>query len=765
MTTLRWMANRGFLKIFTALLLIVIIMFVSNYMVYKKSLSGIYDQVSENNRLVVKNTIRVFDESFKDINDIIYSIQSLPYITWKITESSLGTEDLHEVYLMRTEISKIVTRVDYIEEVVVFHNNSDLAITTAGTIHLKDLFRLKFSNQMYNSEFWMSFGRNTHTSKIFPSQWYGQWNSETGAINEKLRKLLVVASGNQIYNHNVLVFLNVDKLLQHVNQSAMMQGTSLVVLDQERNAILSTEESLDLINVLSELNGKTGQEVTLKKTGNEYNLYKSDFNGFTYVNKVPYQFADMKPVSEANRRIIMIAIIFAVILSGVLSLYLYKPMRVIFKLMGGRDPREIDFRRISSGIVKLREENEAFKARMEEMDADMVKSAFLNTLENRVQSQEAEFRMRRRFTEEFKESYFMLAAFHFKRAGESNEAGSLDPGYTTDAIRDGLQAEVGYNAVFHAGRETFLAVIGVVSSAERENAVRRLRSYVKHAEKDVWNDFSMLVVVSRLYPSKIEHCSKAYRDVTEGLSYRNVGAEGPVIDVQAIRYTWRVYFPLDEVEKLSHFLASGNERECIRIIDDIFAKNAERRIHHHQLIPAAKMMFYDMLKLLDSNDADPKEIMQAETAFLEKTASAFRHEDIRDALVQAAKGIAESAKREAKSKLNAASIAKYIDSHYMDNLHLDHMAEQMETSPKYFSNYFKKTFGVNFVDYINKVRLSHAKELLRSTDLSVAEIGEKTGYLNSSTFTTTFKKYYGISPSEYRRNVSGEYLQSGGKTK
>jgi YesN/AraC family two-component response regulator len=92
----------------------------------------------------------------------------------------------------------------------------------------------------------------------------------------------------------------------------------------------------------------------------------------------------------------------------------------------------------------------------------------------------------------------------------------------------------------------------------------------------------------------------------------------------------------------------------------------------------------------------------------------------------------------------------------MENLYLDHIAEIVETSPKYFSSYFKKTFGVNYVEYLNKVRLSHAKELLKDRSLTIGEIGEKTGYLNSSTFTTTFKKYYGISPSEYRKQNTNE---------
>lgn len=751
MSSMKFVANRGLLKIFTALLLIVTIMFVSNYMVYRNSLSSIYDQVSENNKLVVKNMISAFDESFKDINNAISAIQTLPYNTWKTGADGSSRVDMDEVYMMSKDVKTIISPIDYVEEIVVFHSKSDLAITMTGTIHLQDLFRVKLYNQMYNTEFWKSFAKSAHTMKVFPTQWYSSGNE--GGIDAGKRRLLAVAASNQLSSHNILVFLNLDKLLQHVNQTALMQGTSLTVLDQERNVLLNTEGSLDLVNVLNEINGNIGGELTLKKTGYEYNMYVSDYNGFTYVNKVPYQFANMNPVSKLNRHIIIAAIAFAIVLSGVLSLYLYKPMRIIFKLLGGRDPRELDLRSISAGIVKLKEENESYKARMDEVDADMAKSAFLDTLENRMQSREAELRMRRMFTENFKKPYFMLAAFHFKPAETGELDVTLEAGHAAAVIGNGLQESIEHTPVFQVDQDTFMAIIEVGSTAEREYAMKRLRSFVKYAEKEIWSDFDLLVTVSRLYSSKIEHCRKAYRDVKDGLAHRNVGSGDTVIDVQAIRHTWRVYFPLDEIEKLSHFLVSGNEQEWTRIIDDIFTKNVERRIQYHQLVPVAKMMFYDMVKLLDIGDTDPKAIAALEMSFNQKLSAVFRHEDIRDALVQAVKVIAENCKREGKSKLTAASVAQYIDNHYMKNLHLDHMAEQMETSPKYFSNYFKKTFGVNFVDYINKVRLSHAKELLKRTDMSVASIGIKIGYLNSPTFTSTFKKYYGISPSEYRRNL------------
>lgn len=758
MTAMRWMANRGFLKIFTALLLIVAIMFVSNYMVYKRSVSGIYDQVSENNTLVVRNIVRIFEESFANIRDMTETIQKLPYATWNATGVNSGADDMAEIYLMKRSLSEIVPRIDYIEEVVVFNNYSDLSVTTAGTIHLKELFRLKFSNPMYNYEFWTSFGQSTHATKVFPAGWYSQWSSDTGAVNQNPRKLLVVSSGNQLYNLNVLVFLDVNKLLEHVNQKAMMQGASLVILDKERNVVLSTEESLNLVGVLSELNGKPGQESTIKKTGYEYTIYETDY--FTYINKVPYRFADLNPVKKANERIILIAIAFAVLLSGVLSLYLYKPMRILFKLMGGRDPREIDFRAISAGIVRLKEENEAFQARLDEADADLARNAFFDALSNRAPSREGEQRLRRMIAEQVRQPYYVLASFQLKPEGGEQEM-TLDPGRALAAIRGGLQELDSRVTAFQAGEHMFLAAIGIGSPAEREMTVKRLRSFVKQAEKDAWSGFAVLAAVSRAYPARIEHLGQSYRDVAEGLARRNIGAKDAVVDVPAIRPVWRVYFPLDEAEKLPRYLAGGNLRECERLIDDIFAQNVERRIHYHQLRFIAKTMFYDMLKLLEAGE--PKTILALETAFARRMEAAFGHEDIREALMQATQAMADNVRREVRSKLDAASVARYIDLHYMDHLHLDHMAEQMETSAKYFSNYFKKTFGVNFVDYVNKVRLSHAKDLLKNTDLSIAEIGEKTGYLNSTTFTTTFKKYAGLSPSEFRRSPT-DVWPSGGST-
>jgi YesN/AraC family two-component response regulator len=294
-------------------------------------------------------------------------------------------------------------------------------------------------------------------------------------------------------------------------------------------------------------------------------------------------------------------------------------------------------------------------------------------------------------------------------------------------------------------------MIGLQQPSDRDHALRQLSSYVKLAQAGVCKDYTLVIAVSRLYPSLTANCHKAYQELADCFIYRNIHSEDPVIDYHAIRFTWKVYFPLNEIERASSCLVSGNEAECMRIVDDILIGNLRRHIHYHQLVPVVKTIFYYLIKQLEMSGIAAKEILALELEFNQKLESAYHYEATRDALLHAIRVIMDKTKRDHKNKLNPAYVANYIENNYMDNLHLDHMAEITGTSAKYFSNYFKKNFHINFVEYLNTVRLTHAKDLLKNTEMSVAEIGEKTGYSNASTFTSTFRKYWGGSPSEYRK--------------
>lgn len=95
---------------------------------------------------------------------------------------------------------------------------------------------------------------------------------------------------------------------------------------------------------------------------------------------------------------------------------------------------------------------------------------------------------------------------------------------------------------------------------------------------------------------------------------------------------------------------------------------------------------------------------------------------------------------------------QYMEEHFDKNVGLTQVAEQVHLNPDYFSRRFKKETGHKFSDYLLKIRMEEAKKLLLAAELSVTEIAGRTGFNNDGYFSTTFKKFYGENPNEFRKN-------------
>lgn len=99
---------------------------------------------------------------------------------------------------------------------------------------------------------------------------------------------------------------------------------------------------------------------------------------------------------------------------------------------------------------------------------------------------------------------------------------------------------------------------------------------------------------------------------------------------------------------------------------------------------------------------------------------------------------------------------EYIDKHYMENLSLNVLAEEIHMNPYYFSSFFKKNTGENFKDYVNRIRIEHAVPMLLSSDMKTYEIAEKVGFGDIRVFNAAFQKIHRETPGSYRKRVRGK---------
>ena len=80
------------------------------------------------------------------------------------------------------------------------------------------------------------------------------------------------------------------------------------------------------------------------------------------------------------------------------------------------------------------------------------------------------------------------------------------------------------------------------------------------------------------------------------------------------------------------------------------------------------------------------------------------------------------------------------------------LADSLHVNAYYLSHLFKEHTGQCFTDYLAERRIERAVELMRTTDLSLAQIGERVGYADPNYFSRVFKKRRGVGPREFSRD-------------
>lgn len=102
------------------------------------------------------------------------------------------------------------------------------------------------------------------------------------------------------------------------------------------------------------------------------------------------------------------------------------------------------------------------------------------------------------------------------------------------------------------------------------------------------------------------------------------------------------------------------------------------------------------------------------------------------------------------NSLNEKAIL-YIHSHLEESLSLETIADHVHVNPSHLSRTFKKECGENITEYINKVRIEKAQELLSFSNTLAYEVAEKVGFNDPAYFSSIFKKYTGLSPKEFKQ--------------
>ncbi len=214
---------------------------------------------------------------------------------------------------------------------------------------------------------------------------------------------------------------------------------------------------------------------------------------------------------------------------------------------------------------------------------------------------------------------------------------------------------------------------------------------------------------------------------------------------------------LEKLQKaLIEGVKSGNESSVMDRLQDIFSYVKGMDPMGKEFI---KNFYWNIISSINnirmslpSSDADKKpeyKELSGLYGLIEKCSCA---DELNAILEEAAKSVTSrvNSYNNKSIKLILRKALEYMQAHYSEQVTLNEVAEQAYVSTYYISRMFKREMGKNFVDCLNEIRIEKAKEMLKDVRFKTYEIAEKVGIPDAHYFSRLFKKYVGVTPTEFR---------------
>ncbi len=101
----------------------------------------------------------------------------------------------------------------------------------------------------------------------------------------------------------------------------------------------------------------------------------------------------------------------------------------------------------------------------------------------------------------------------------------------------------------------------------------------------------------------------------------------------------------------------------------------------------------------------------------------------------------------------------YLEEHYRERLSLQDTARQFHYNSSYVSQLFKDCMGINFYNYLTRIRLRHATRDLSETNRRIADIAADNGFTDLKSFNAKFREIFGRTPSDYRKSLGAQHIR------
>jgi two-component system response regulator YesN len=344
----------------------------------------------------------------------------------------------------------------------------------------------------------------------------------------------------------------------------------------------------------------------------------------------------------------------------------------------------------------------------------------------------------------------MVAEFGFKY-GETD--GNLMPRIKKETYE--VLSDAGKVNILDTDRSTFciIAELDAGGQPAREKMLSAARELKDHLGSMF--DIYVTIGVSRCF-SGPAHMYSAYNQAVNCLKMKFSLGRGAIIHIEDLvdSFNRQRTLPMKLVDEIVEKVADGDCQEAESLIRELLYRLSKEQKTDEQMI---KIICYDILassmRILREKGFTG-DLEEKERLFHSMLTGCSDAGELEEFLINAVLEIMNFIHSGAPAVKNKVikNILDYIEKYYMNDISLLTVSEFVHMNHIYLSRLIKKETGKTFLDILTRTRMEKACEMLKDGSMKAYEVAELVGLRDSGYFSQVFKKYFGMTPSEYRES-------------
>ena len=718
-----------FWRLLSAFLCIIVLMCALTLYSFSESKNQVKNEIVKYNTLMLQHSM----ESYEKHIDLIKR-QMLVFFSSENVQN-IRTANYMDLLDLQQEIKTWTVNSQLFIQNVAFYSKRDGRVLEKGTTTTADMmFNVFYESETYGTEFWRNQFDQDYNFRILPAAGFRNRTFPAQAIlYEDL--MPVVFKAKKDSDLLMIVFLEAGKMDKAFRKTA---GGEFMIRD-ERGQVMFRHDGQDSPAASDEI--RTDDRAVYISEGKYVFQSVGKESGFTYVQRVPID--RIASQSRLNATLIgatAVSIAAAIIISWMFAAGINRPIQRVLEAIRGEGA--------GTGFRSSIREFNIIRHQIQDKNKTDKQLAILQELKA-IRRQSSDIQS---FT--VADKPFVLVLFHAISRREADvENGSFQTWLSYmlkymenrlgKAFPDSMTIQIESNQV-----------LSLVHTDRREDILDQLARLEHIFEQDKAFGIVTIAVSGVFEPS--DSMAAAYREVTELVGDRVLADRTQLITERA-EGAAAVDFDLDQWIEFQANLREGNEAQLTGLIRKTFAKRQGK-----ELTAAAWLKFGRSVNAKIKSELSPLVIApgQLQNMFHQaerKMQLCVTAEDLERLLLewiaQAAQGF--RSKKQLRDPITSG-VLDYVNQHLSEEIYVELLAERLNLSSGYLSTYFKDKTGMNIVDYINETRIMKASSLLADNKLRVQDVSEAVGYRNITSFNRMFKKYMGLTPSEFRKRQGAD---------